>query len=137
MVAKFFLDLVSLGARFTARAPRCRGPEADLGTLSSFKANSKPRARVGGRSGSTAPKVTRARFCIAGLAPHVDCSDSAETPGTRRIRQGQAKKKQKEESTLGCSATELRRNAGKTFKRRDRHAHVSIKRPLVRIELTK
>ena len=67
MVAKFFLDLVSLGARFTARAPRCRGPEADLGTLSSFKANSKPRAGLGGGSRGTAPKVTKTRFSHRGF----------------------------------------------------------------------
>ena len=67
MVANFFLDLVSLGARVLRAPPRCRGPEADLGTLSSFKANSKPRARLGGRYGRTAPKVTKTRFSRRGF----------------------------------------------------------------------
>ena len=137
MVAKFFLDLVSLGARFTARAPRCRGPEADLGTLSSFKANSKPRARLGGRSGRTAPKVTKTRFSHRGSGAARGLIALSSNSGHASYTTRASKKKQKEESTLGCSATELRRNVGKTFKRRYRHAHVSIKRPLVRIELTK
>ena len=114
-----------------------QGPEADLGTLSSFKANSKPRARLGGRSGSTAPKVTKKRFSHPGSGAACVLFGFGSNSGNASYTPKASKKKQKEESTLGCSATELRRNVGKTFKRRYRHAHVSIKRPLVRIELTK
>ena len=61
---KFLLDFAVKRRAGAVRAPRCRRPEADLGTLSSF--NSKPRARLGGRSGSTAPKVTKTRFSHRG-----------------------------------------------------------------------
>ena len=66
MVAKFFLDFAVTGRAGTARAQRSRCPEADLGTLSSFKANSKPRVRLGGQSGSIALKATKTRFSRRG-----------------------------------------------------------------------
>ena len=137
MVAKFFLDFAVTRRAGPVRVPRCRGPEADLGTLSSFKANSKPRVRLGGRSGSTAPKVTKTRFSHRGSGAARGLIALSSNSGHASYTTRASKKKQKEESTLGCSATELRRNVGKTFKRRYRHAHVSIKRTLVRIELTK
>ena len=98
IVAKFFLDFGFTRRAGTACAPRCRGPEADLGTLSSFKAKSKLSARLGGRSGSTAPKVTKTRFSHRGSGAARGCFDSAQTPGARLTRRGQAKKRKKKEA---------------------------------------
>ena len=103
MVAKFFLDLVSLGAR--ARAPRCRGPETDLGTLSSFKANSKPRARLGGRSGSTAPKVTKTRFSSRGSGAASGLFVFGSNSGNASYTKRASKKKQKEKNTRSIELT--------------------------------